>query len=216
MSFTDYADMPLLQNLSDETVLRQMSERRVSSHHASAVDKLSSSVATHQTASKSQLNETSRVVSKAAGLLEASGSRRGITAWRKLRAEVSLSERRCDALRARLAEVEAEVATGEARSMTELILSAAVLPDKTARLETLTEAKQRDETHEMEEQILDVRTKTVTVERRLIHARSVLVREAIGVFDLKQKSGLWRIAGKPLPSPEDFRRESPLDLDSSS
>ena len=44
------------------------------------------------------------------------------------------------------------------------------------------------------------------VGKRILHARRVLVQEAIGIFGVQQdKKKVWRIAGLSLPGPEQMR-----------
>ncbi|OXB33524.1 hypothetical protein J007_06808 [Cryptococcus neoformans] len=54
--------------------------------------------------------------------------------------------------------------------------------------------------------IKQVHSQQQVITSRIIHARRVLVREAVNVFGVRQRSsGDWEIAGIPLPDPETFR-----------
>ena len=57
--------------------------------------------------------------------------------------------------------------------------------------------------------LINVDRKVQEVSRRIVHARRVLVKEAIGVFGLHHRPlGGWEIAGMPLSDPRDFTGEA--------
>lgn len=56
--------------------------------------------------------------------------------------------------------------------------------------------------------IKQVHSQQQVITSRIIHARRVLVREAVNVFGVRQRSsGDWEIADIRLPDPENFRGE---------
>ena len=105
-----------------------------------------------------------------------------IDAWRRLRAEVSASEKRCASLQREIARRE----TGP------------VQPVEPYRM--FNHNRPSDKLHP---KLADVRRRQVDVNSRIAHARQVLVREAIAVFGLDDHE----IARLPLPSPDTFRGE---------
>ncbi|WVQ83499.1 hypothetical protein IAT38_005640 [Cryptococcus sp. DSM 104549] len=131
------------------------------------------------------------------------GSSRGVNAWRELRADVAARERRCAELRRKVAEKEAEIvsarrhiSTTSAHSRRATLASLQAGPSPSTSLQAAikrVKVQQRETTY------------------RIVHARQVLVREAVTVFGVWQRSGTagqpgeWEIAGLVLPSPERFR-----------
>ncbi|KAK4690051.1 hypothetical protein P7C73_g73, partial [Tremellales sp. Uapishka_1] len=120
------------------------------------------------------------------------GPNHGITSWRRLRAEVVESERRCERLREEIARREKEISARLSR------------PDYDRRRQNLTLLKQQSPVAKTQQVLAQIARQQHDISLRLTHARRVLVREAIDVFGLRKK-GEWEIAGMPIPSPETFR-----------
>lgn len=55
--------------------------------------------------------------------------------------------------------------------------------------------------------ITDARRKQIEINDRILHARRVLVTEAVSIFGIRELAGVWTIAGLAIPSPEDLRRK---------
>ncbi|ODN98039.1 hypothetical protein I350_07681 [Cryptococcus amylolentus CBS 6273] len=153
------------------------------------------------------------IVSQSARLLE-SGSyaagpsrekSRGVGAWRELKAEVADRERRCAGLRSKIAEK--EIATEDARNR-------AAQSAVHQRRETLSKVKASSSPATyLQQSINRARLGQQDATLRIIHARQVLVREAVAVFGLRKRpSGEWEIAGLVLPEPEQFRLHSSYNI----
>ncbi|ORY27678.1 UV radiation resistance protein and autophagy-related subunit 14-domain-containing protein [Naematelia encephala] len=99
---------------------------------------------------------------------------RGIDSWRQLRAQVANAEQRCARLRRAIAKI----------------------PDATAP-----NSRYVAQSSSVENAFLRIRHQQDEVSRRLVHARCVLVREALAVFGVQRDA----IAGLPLPPPQMFR-----------
>ncbi|WVQ77794.1 hypothetical protein IAR50_007484 [Cryptococcus sp. DSM 104548] len=153
------------------------------------------------------------IVSQSAGLLEsgthpAGSSRqksRGVNSWRELKAEVADRERRCARLKRKIAEK--EKAAEEARKR----VAHSTAPQ---RRETLSQVKAHSSPATyLQQSINRTRMRQQDTTARIIHARQVLVREAVAVFGLcARPSGEWEIAGLVLPDPERFRLHSSYNI----
>ncbi|KAL7419869.1 hypothetical protein Q5752_005785 [Cryptotrichosporon argae] len=137
-----------------------------------------------------------------AGLaLNVAGSR-GEFALRRLKAEISAGERRCAALRDRLAAREAEISGVRTSPPPNY-----PRPTHVAAWHSLQRKRSA-----LEKSIDENAKQQQDVAKRLIHARRVLVREAIEVFGVLEGRHGWEIAGAVLPSPESFRLHSSLQI----
>lgn len=106
--------------------------------------------------------------------------------WRRLRAEIAASEKKCDALRLEIAVRESQLRTVPQ-----------VNPSRRAKLISKPDTLATD--------LTEVVHRQSDIDNRIIHARGVLVREAIAVFGVQEDE----IARLKLPPPGHFRRECP-------
>ena len=130
-------------------------------------------------------------------------SNKGVVSWRQLRAQVASKEREVTQLRQKF----------EARS--ERLRQRKC--NQCARLIAVT-VQTRPPRDDLIRSIMTVNIRRAAVERidklsedlgkRILHARRVLVREAIGIFGVHQDSlRMWQIAGLRLPCPEKMKSE---------
>ncbi|KAK8843936.1 hypothetical protein IAR55_006728 [Kwoniella newhampshirensis] len=125
---------------------------------------------------------------------------RSVNAWRELRAEVANRGRRCANLKRDIAVRESGIST--ARQGTQ-----AKDKDHKSRRATLQSLRTAPSVAlRLEHALKRIRFQQQDATSRIVHARQVLVREALSVFGLHQNSRRdWEIAGIVLPSPEVFR-----------
>ncbi|WVN90517.1 uncharacterized protein L203_105753 [Cryptococcus depauperatus CBS 7841] len=125
------------------------------------------------------------------------GSGPGTAAWRELRAEVAAREKSCVIVREKIAERERMIS-----SISKYVSDNAVK----IRYRALAAAEASPPALRLQTSLKNIQFQLRDTESRIIHARQVLIREAVDVFGLKQhRSGAWEIAGLILPLPEAFR-----------
>ncbi|OCF34530.1 hypothetical protein I317_03632 [Kwoniella heveanensis CBS 569] len=126
------------------------------------------------------------------------GPSRGVNAWRELRADVAERERRCTQLRRDISEREARIAESRAT------IAKSSVGSRRASLAAL--KSDPSPTTALQNAIKRCRSRQAEVSSNMIHARLVLVREAVALFGVRQRGkGEWEIASLLLPSPEAFR-----------
>ncbi|KIR25881.1 hypothetical protein I309_05321 [Cryptococcus deuterogattii LA55] len=123
---------------------------------------------------------------------------RGLNAWRELRSDVASCEARCHQIKMDIAQRQAAISACRKR------IAENNLRD---RRESLSMLKSKPSPAlSLRASIKQVHSQQQVITSRIIHARRVLVREAVNVFGVRQRSsGDWEIAGIPLPDPEFFR-----------
>ncbi|KAL0242204.1 hypothetical protein I308_105833 [Cryptococcus tetragattii IND107] len=123
---------------------------------------------------------------------------RGLNAWRELRSDVASCEARCHQIKMDIVQRQATVSACRKR------IAENNLRD---RRESLSMLKSKPSPAlSLRASIKQVHSQQQVITSRIIHARRVLVREAVNVFGVRQRSsGDWEIAGIPLPDPENFR-----------
>ncbi|RXK35678.1 hypothetical protein M231_07051 [Tremella mesenterica] len=137
-------------------------------------------IATHDAFARSLQQQTRDAEIKAERRLHRP---KGLEDWRKLRAEVAISERRVAKLKARLAECE----------------------DVVKRIETQNRPVKRSKFSKPS--ISPSPRSFPDLTKFFVRARVVLIREAINVFGLRRRStGEWEIAGNVLPPSDEFRQ----------
>ncbi|WVQ94346.1 hypothetical protein IAU59_001425 [Kwoniella sp. CBS 9459] len=139
------------------------------------------------------------------------GLSRGVNAWRELRADVAEREKRCARLKKDIAERELRISreaedqkADQASSLARTSIAESSATTRRANLATL--KAEPSPSIALQESINRCRTRQAEVSSNIIHARLVLVREAVAVFGVRQRSSKeWEIASLVLPSPEAFR-----------
>ncbi|WVF66733.1 hypothetical protein IAT40_001475 [Kwoniella sp. CBS 6097] len=130
--------------------------------------------------------------------LALAGPSRGVNAWRQLRADVADKERRCAQLKKDIAEREARIS----RARTAVAESSITL----RRANLFKVKSQSSPVIALQNDIKRYRIRQAEVSSKILKARSVLVKEAVAIFRIRQRStGEWEIATLVLPSPEAFR-----------
>ncbi|WVO24255.1 uncharacterized protein IAS62_005619 [Cryptococcus decagattii] len=128
---------------------------------------------------------------------------RGLNAWRELRSDVASCEARCHQIKMDIAQRQATISACRKR------IAENNLRD---RRESLSMLKSKPSPAlSLRASIKQVHSQQQVITSRIIHARRVLVREAVNVFGVRQRSsGDWEIADIPLPDPENFRVSLPF------
>jgi len=168
---------------------------------------LTNSIATHRQLFRGLEAQRTGSVTRAARILD-SGSKRGITDWRRMRAQVADTARRCEFLRAAVVGIEQDIATGEPSSSGTTLIPAVTVRNLSPRKDALERARLQNPAEEVRSAIRAVKGQQADVARKTLHARKVLVRETIAVFGVQQRlSSEWEIAGLALPPPDAMRGE---------
>ncbi|WVR04099.1 hypothetical protein IAU60_001098 [Kwoniella sp. DSM 27419] len=167
---------------------------------------LQEGIALHDENLRAIQSEIDAVIQRSRHLLEGAGpssptaesssscSGRGVLAWRELRADVAARERRCAALR--------QKAFASVRQRSQELRS-----EITRRRATLNTARSAPSpAFKFSNAIKRCKVQQQVTASHIVHARRVLVREAVAVFGVRKRtSGDWEIAGLILPSPDAFR-----------